>query len=244
MDLQTSDLDITFLKDKYAPGEKYTTRQLSFVIHYLSNGGHGTNAAISAGYSEKGASVQSSLLLDLLKVKQLIEGYYSILSMSKAELIGRLAQQARNEGAVHLGENATVTLKDLKDAGLMHLVKKFRKTKDGWSLEFIDPQKALVMIGRELGAWNNDSSGPPVINFQKFEQDLTLIFQGGGNASLAAGEIVQEGKVPRAQLQQEIIGSLPRAAADEVIDAVLKDPEPDEAAVLPVQTEGDEVGDE
>ena len=40
-----------------------TERQRRFVLEYLRNGGNGTEAAISAGYSPKAAAVQASRLL-------------------------------------------------------------------------------------------------------------------------------------------------------------------------------------
>lgn len=49
-----------------------TERQKLFVTHYLSNGFNGTQAAISAGYSEKGAAVQADRLLRNANIQQLI----------------------------------------------------------------------------------------------------------------------------------------------------------------------------
>lgn len=43
-------------------------KQQRFVMEYLRNGGDGTRAAISAGYSEKGAAVQACRLLSNDKV--------------------------------------------------------------------------------------------------------------------------------------------------------------------------------
>ena len=44
-----------------------------FCNAYANNGGNGTNAVISAGYSENGASVQASRLLAKVRIKEGIE---------------------------------------------------------------------------------------------------------------------------------------------------------------------------
>jgi phage terminase small subunit len=47
-----------------------TPKQQAFIQHYIANGGNGRQAAISAGYSEKGASVQACELLKMDKIKK------------------------------------------------------------------------------------------------------------------------------------------------------------------------------
>ena len=48
-------------------------RRLKFVKHYISNGNNGVQAAISAGYSPKGAAVTASRLLTLPNISQALE---------------------------------------------------------------------------------------------------------------------------------------------------------------------------
>lgn len=47
---------------------KLNGRQRAFAEHYVANGGNGLQAAISAGYSDKGAEVTASKLLRVPKV--------------------------------------------------------------------------------------------------------------------------------------------------------------------------------
>ena len=48
-----------------AEPKKLNSRQIKFIDAYLCNGGNGTEAAITAGYKESGASVQAYKLLQL-----------------------------------------------------------------------------------------------------------------------------------------------------------------------------------
>ena len=45
-----------------------TPKQEAFVHHYCANGGNGTQAAIAAGYSERGADVTASRLLGNVRI--------------------------------------------------------------------------------------------------------------------------------------------------------------------------------
>ena len=47
-------------------------KEQRFCNEYVKNGGHGTNAVISAGYSENGASVQASRLLAKVKIRECV----------------------------------------------------------------------------------------------------------------------------------------------------------------------------
>ena len=51
---------------------KLNIKEQRFCNEYVKNGGHGTNAVISAGYSENGASVQASRLLSKVKIRETI----------------------------------------------------------------------------------------------------------------------------------------------------------------------------
>ena len=48
---------------------KLSIKEQLFCNEYIKNGGHGTNAVISAGYSPNGASVQSSRMLDKSRIQ-------------------------------------------------------------------------------------------------------------------------------------------------------------------------------
>ena len=48
---------------------KLNIKEQRFCNEYVKNGGHGTNAVISAGYSENGASVQASRMLAKARIQ-------------------------------------------------------------------------------------------------------------------------------------------------------------------------------
>ena len=64
-----------------------TPKQQMFVAEYLANGGHQTNAANAAGYSEKSARVTASNMMAMPKIKKRIEA-------AKREQMDRLAVDA------------------------------------------------------------------------------------------------------------------------------------------------------
>ncbi|WP_438967036.1 terminase small subunit, partial [Flavobacterium sp.] len=61
------DINEDFLDDR---GLNY--RKVMFVEHYIRNGGNGRQAAIEAGYAEKSADAQASVMLVNQKVRELI----------------------------------------------------------------------------------------------------------------------------------------------------------------------------
>lgn len=98
---------------------KLTDKQRSFIEHYCSNGFNATQAAISAGYSEKTAQEQSSRLLSNVIISDAIQ-----LFMGKAtkkalitteDIVKRLIDEAEyvGEGASHSARIAA--LKTLTD---------------------------------------------------------------------------------------------------------------------------------
>lgn len=98
---------------------KLTDKQRSFIEHYCSNGFNATQAAISAGYSEKTAQEQSSRLLTNVMISDAIQ-----LFMGKAtkkalitteDIVKRLIDEAEyvGEGASHSARIAA--LKALTD---------------------------------------------------------------------------------------------------------------------------------
>lgn len=50
-----------------------TPKQQAFIQHYVSNGGNGTQAAIAAGYSPKGAAVMAHDLLKMEKIRKRLQ---------------------------------------------------------------------------------------------------------------------------------------------------------------------------
>lgn len=76
---------------------KLTKRQEAFCYEYVANGGNATQAAIKAGYSEKGAKVRGHELVTHSNAKALITKLWSDKLMSAEERMARLAGMARGE---------------------------------------------------------------------------------------------------------------------------------------------------
>lgn len=64
-----------------------TPKQQRFIAEYLSNGGNGTKAAISAGYAPRSAGVTAHDLLKMEKIRKRLEG-------EKTQQLDRLALDA------------------------------------------------------------------------------------------------------------------------------------------------------
>lgn len=79
-------------------GDDLSHKEAAFVREYLANGGNGTQAAISAGYSEASAAELSSRLLRKVKIRKALG-----LKLKKAELsvdwvLKRLRKEASGKG--------------------------------------------------------------------------------------------------------------------------------------------------
>ena len=98
---------------------KLTDKQRSFIEHYCSNGFNATQAAISAGYSEKTAQEQSSRLLSNVMISDAIQLFMSKSTkkslITTEDIVKRLIDEAEyvGEGASHSARIAA--LKTLTD---------------------------------------------------------------------------------------------------------------------------------
>ena len=75
-------------------------------------------------------------------------------AMSADEVLQRLAEQARGDAADFLDIDENVAIIDIGKmaaAGKTHLIKKYRVSKDGISVELYDAQAALVHLGKHHG---------------------------------------------------------------------------------------------
>ena len=81
-----------------------TAQQRAFVEEYVRNGGHGTKAAITAGYSERTADVQASRLLTKPKIRE-------AMNKDTVELAERSAPMAL-QTLVGVLEDPTATHRD------------------------------------------------------------------------------------------------------------------------------------
>ena len=98
---------------------KLTDKQRSFIEHYCSNGFNATQAAISAGYSEKTAQEQSSRLLSNVIISDAIQEFMGKATkkalITTEDIVKRLMDESEyvGEGSSHSARIAA--LKTLTD---------------------------------------------------------------------------------------------------------------------------------
>lgn len=117
-----------------------------------------SEATRAAGYKYSGPntaamySIQGANLLNNTKVRAAIEERLEAARMGKGEVLTRLTDQASFDPNTLLtvGPNGALQIdwKAAKAAGLLRHVKTIRQTKAGVTVEFIDKQKALELLGR------------------------------------------------------------------------------------------------
>jgi len=146
-----------------------TARRIAFAHHYVGNKFNGTQAAISAGYSEDTAASQAERLLRNVEVKTLIEKLQAKVvakSTKGAEDVYNMAANAaffdvRKVLTVKGGrvEFSVEDFADLPDdvAQMIQSVEE-KKTMHGTTIKvtFVDKLKALEMLARFNGM-NKDS---------------------------------------------------------------------------------------
>lgn len=142
-----------------------THKQRAFVLAYLANGFNATQAALTAGYSEKTAYSIGSENLKKPEIKQAIDSFFEENTMSAKEVLYRLTQHARGDiGLIWNAETGQIDWEKARDLNLTHLIKSiYHKTTrisrgDDDDMEIFedqivlhDPQKAMTLIGKQLG---------------------------------------------------------------------------------------------
>lgn len=131
-----------------------TTKQQAFVDAYLANGFNATAAARQAGYQGDAVTLASVGYENIRKpqIAALIEERIKALAMGADEALARLSGHARGDMSDFVSIKGGLPFVDLNkaaDAGKLHLLKKFKVTKDGVEIELYDAQSALVHILRE-----------------------------------------------------------------------------------------------
>lgn len=151
-----------------------TDKQRAWVLAYLSNGFNATQACISTGYSPDTARQQGSRLLTNVAIRQEIDAFFAENTMEAKEAMMLLTQHARGDiGAVWDEASQQIDWKKARVAKKTNLIKKFyHKTTrisrgEGKSaeeteifedtIELHDPQKALTLIGKQLGLFVDKS---------------------------------------------------------------------------------------
>jgi len=139
--------------------ERLTLKQRTFVDAYLgaANGGK-SEAARLAGYAN--APQAATEVWKSAAVQRVLAERLRCWSLTAEEVIARLSEQARAPYAEYIGEDGTVDVAGLKQAGLMRLVKKIARDRSGnTAVEFHDPQAALVQLGRYHGLFTDRTEG-------------------------------------------------------------------------------------
>ena len=135
-----------------------TPKQKAFVFEYLKDF-NATQAAIRAGYSPKWAGTNCDKLLKNTNISALIDKEFNKSAMSANEVLSRTSDIARGSAEDYLLIDdfgyAGLDLHKMKDAGKLHLIKKYNVTKSGTTIELYDAQAALAMMGKQHGLFPN-----------------------------------------------------------------------------------------
>ena len=135
-----------------------TPKQKAFVLEYIKDF-NATRAAIVAGYKPKWAATNTTKLLNNTNIKAAIDEEYEKRAMSATEVLARMTDIARGSADDYIlideyGYEG-IDLKKMKEAGKLHLIKKYSNTKNGTIIELYDAQSALVQMGKQHGLFPN-----------------------------------------------------------------------------------------
>lgn len=141
--------------------DQLTLKQTEFISHYLRTG-NATEAARLAGYDATTGSL-ATIGYDLLRhpeIKRQIAERTAATAMAADEALRLTAEIARGEYAdfFEVGESGYVPRFDFKRAkahNKLRLVKSIKASKAGTTVEFFDRLRALEMIGRNLGLFDD-----------------------------------------------------------------------------------------
>jgi len=125
---------------------KLTEKQKLFVKHYIISL-NGVHSARKAGYKGSYATlgVQAHENLKNPKIRKAIDAELSKSIMPLDEALNRLSQQARGLHTQAI-QGGKISLDELEEMGLMHLVKSIEPTRHGDKIIFYDAQSALAHI--------------------------------------------------------------------------------------------------
>lgn len=101
-----------------------TIKQQAFVEAYLANGFNATQAAITAGYSEKTAHATGWENLRKPEIAKIVQRRLDDLTMSANEALIRLTQIGRGD----LSKFLDLSIEEIKQREDAHLLKKFKQT--------------------------------------------------------------------------------------------------------------------
>jgi len=153
-----------FMKRRRYPKRKllsHTARQRDFVLEYLKDC-NGRQAAIRAGYSKGSASAQAGLLLKTpwvaTQIEREIERRAAKLRIEAEDVLREIADHASANIYDYLrpDENGQmrIDLSMLTRDSAKGLAK-YSITQGGFSITLTDRPKALELLGKHLGLWDN-----------------------------------------------------------------------------------------
>lgn len=151
-----------------------STRQRQFVTCYLGKAqGNGTLAATMAGYSHPG--VAASRLLVNAKISRLVEAKLAKAEISADEVLARLSVLAQTDATdfltfdpdSHPNKPPRLDFRKAKRRGRLCAIKKLKATRvdrgddseplEVVEVEFHDPHKALALLGKFHGLFDDKS---------------------------------------------------------------------------------------
>jgi phage terminase small subunit len=133
----------------------FTGKQRKFIDEYLQCL-NATQAAIRAGYAESSAYQRGYELVNDSEISAEIERRFQS-ALGADEVLYRLAAQARGDMGDFIDPaTLTVSLKQARELGITHLIRKIKQTtitKDDeqfetFEFELYDAQKALALLGK------------------------------------------------------------------------------------------------
>lgn len=136
----------------------FTAMQRAFIDYYVIEK-NGAKAARLAGYKGSNVTLASVAYENLRKphIRAEIDRRFRELAMGADEVLARLGDIAR----IDMSEFVTIKhgipfldLEKAETASKLHLLKKFKTTKQGIEIELYDAQSALETIGKHLGLFN------------------------------------------------------------------------------------------
>ena len=137
---------------------KNDNRRQAFIEYYLTCW-NGTEAARRAGYSPHTANEQAAQLLANVSIQSAITARIAELKASADEVLLRLASHSRGSMEDFISPGGNVDIDRARDAGKLHLIKKFKVTtithEDSEThiqeVELYDAQTATVQLAKILG---------------------------------------------------------------------------------------------
>ena len=116
-----------------------------------------SEAARRAGYRTR-ANTAGRRLMSNADIQAEIKARIAERAMGADEVLERLAEHARGTMADFLEVRSNwvrLDIEQAKQAGVLHLIKKFRQTKQGTEVELYDAQAALQLLGKHLGLFKD-----------------------------------------------------------------------------------------